>query len=195
MIGIHIQLDDLHAGTIQEIHCVFIHPIGEMVNQADNAGVDQGFGAVDTREMGDITGAVPGRYPVKRRLDDGVGLGVDRAHAVPLHQQMPDLVAVGLPRKRAIESGGQDAFVAHQHTTHQGTIASAALGNRESDFHKIGIPIRSHENNHSIFLKKQQEGVEKQVVFNNWLRNQHNKLKLYLISYHCVGATTEGCPG
>lgn len=60
VIGIYIQLDDLHVGTIQEIQCVFIHPVSEMVNQADNAGVDQGFGAVDAREMGDITGAVPG---------------------------------------------------------------------------------------------------------------------------------------
>jgi hypothetical protein len=43
-------------------------------------------------------------------LDDGIRLGVDRAHTVTLDHQVPHLFAVRQTRGGAVEAGGQDAF-------------------------------------------------------------------------------------
>ena len=115
-----------------------------MVNQSADAGVNEGLGAVDAREMGDIAGAAARRNAMQSSLDDRVRLGVDRADAVPVDHQVPDLIAVRLAGWRTVEPGGQDAFVEHEDTADEGAVAGAAFGDGVGNFHEVGIPIGAH---------------------------------------------------
>jgi len=81
-----VQFANLNVCHAQEFQCVFIHTIGNMINQAGDAGVDQGFGAVEAGEMGDITGAAVGGDPMQGCLDDGVGLSMDGANTMAVNQ-------------------------------------------------------------------------------------------------------------
>lgn len=98
-----------------------------MIDQAGDSGVDQNLGAVDAREVGDIAGTATRGDAVQRGLDDGIGLGMNSTHAMPFHQQMPNLIAMGLAGRGTVKPGGQDAFIQHQHTANQGAVAGAAL--------------------------------------------------------------------
>ena len=65
--------------------------------------------------MGYINHTAPGADAVQRCLDDGVLLGVERPHTVPVYNQMADIVTVGQASRGTVVSCCQDAFVAHDH--------------------------------------------------------------------------------
>ncbi len=81
----------------QETHGIFVRAIGNAVYDARNTGVDQCLCAMDAGQVGDITGRAFGRDSVQRGLDDGIRLGMDRADAMSIHEQVTDLIAVRLP--------------------------------------------------------------------------------------------------
>jgi hypothetical protein len=52
---------------------------------------------------------------------------MDGTDAMSIHNQVADLIAVGLSSRGAIESSSENPFVQHEHTTNQGTIACASF--------------------------------------------------------------------
>src|SRR5512147_2927835 len=78
-------------------------------------------------------------------LDDCIGLGMDGTDTVSIHKQVTHLIAVGLTSRGTVESGGEDAFFKHEHTTHESPVTSTSFGNRISDLHEIRIPIWTHK--------------------------------------------------
>ena len=77
---------------------------------------------------------------MQRGLNDGIRLGVDRAHAMTIHHEMTDLVAMRLPGGGAVEASGQDTFFQHKHTAHKGAVTRAAFGYSVGDLHEIQNP-------------------------------------------------------
>ena len=108
-----------------------------MIYQADNAGIDQRFGAVDAREVRHIAGAPFCGYAVQGSLDDGICFRVDGTDAVPIDQQMTNFIAVRLTGWGAVEAAGQDAFIPHENAPNKGTVAGAPFGNRIGNFHEV----------------------------------------------------------
>jgi hypothetical protein len=144
IVGDKIQWMGFHIRLAQEFDCVLIHAVCDVVDQARDTGVDECLGAVDAGKMGHITPAAVGGNAVQGGLDDGICLGMDGADAVAVHQQVAHFVTVGLCCGRAVEPGGKDALIAHQHTADKSPVAGAALGHRISNFHKVRIPIGPH---------------------------------------------------
>ena len=118
---------DFNFRPVEEFQRVFVHPVGNVIDQASDPRVDQHLGAVDAWEVCDVAGAALGGDAVQGGLDDSVGLGMDGADAVAVNQQVPDLVAVGLPGGGPVEPGGQDAFIPDHDAAHIGAVAGAAL--------------------------------------------------------------------
>ena len=77
--------------------------------------------------MGHIAHAAVGADAVQRGLDDGVLLGVERAHAVVVDEQMAHIVAVGQAGGRAVVAGGEDAAAADDYRADMGAITGAAV--------------------------------------------------------------------
>ena len=120
-------LSDFDIRCTQEIDGVFVGTIGNAIYDPGNAGVDQCLRALEAGQVSDITGRTFCRDSMQRRLDNGIRLGMDGADAMPIHKQVPGLVTVGLSRRRAIESCGQDALIEHQHATDECPVTGAAL--------------------------------------------------------------------
>jgi hypothetical protein len=59
-----IQVNNFDIRSLQESHRVFIDPVSNMIHQAGDAGIDQRFGAIDTRKMCHVTGTAPRGYAV-----------------------------------------------------------------------------------------------------------------------------------
>ena len=53
--GVIYQVIDLHISGMQELQRIFIHAVGNVVDQPGDARIDQNLGAVDAGKMGDIT--------------------------------------------------------------------------------------------------------------------------------------------
>ena len=131
------QVDNLYIGLAQEIQGIFIQAIGNRVDKPGDAGIDQGLGAVQAGEVGHITCAAAGGNAMQGGLDNGIGLGVDGAHTMPIDQQVPDLITVGLAGGGAIEAGGQDALLIDKDTADKCAITGAAFRDSISNFHEI----------------------------------------------------------
>ena len=67
------------------------------------------------------------------------------AWIVRTHYEMTYLVAMFLPRWRAIESAGQDAFVNDENTAHESPVTRTAFGYGIGNLHKIGVPVWAHD--------------------------------------------------
>ncbi len=143
-LSFKLHLHQFNICRLQKVHCVFVGAVGAVINDARNAGIDQHLGAIDARQVSDVAHCAFGGNAVQCGLNDGVRLGVDRADAMTIHHEMPDLVAMLLPGGGAVEARGQDAFFQHQHTAHEGAVTGAALGYGIGDLHEIRIPIRAH---------------------------------------------------
>ena len=65
---------------------MFIDTVSNVVHKTGDSCIDQLFCAVDTREMGDVTGAVFDGYPMEGCLDNGVGFCMDGADAVTVYK-------------------------------------------------------------------------------------------------------------
>jgi hypothetical protein len=126
-LGSVFFLTNLDVGCLKEVDSIFIHAIGNAIDDAHDAGVDQGFCAVDAGEMSHVAGSAFGRNTMQGCLDDGIHFGVDGANTVPIYHQVTHFVTVGLPYRRAVKSGGQDALVAHQDTTDEGAVTGGTL--------------------------------------------------------------------
>src|SRR5690606_25342584 len=74
------------------------------------------------------------------RLDDGVGLGVHRRHAVAVLHHVAHLVAVGQATDAAVVAGGEDRAIPYQHRPHVFAITGRAGGDLQGDVHEVAIP-------------------------------------------------------
>lgn len=86
VVGIVLQLTHFDVGSAQELKCVFIQAVGDVVDQPGDAGIDQSLGAVEAWKVSHITGAAAGGDAVQRCLDNGVGLCMDGAHAMSINE-------------------------------------------------------------------------------------------------------------
>ncbi len=76
--------------------------------------------------MSDVTGGAFAGDTVQGGLNDGIRLGVDGAHTMAVHDEMADLVAMGLPGGGAVAACGENAFFQHKHTSHKSAVSSAS---------------------------------------------------------------------
>lgn len=137
-------MHNLDVCAFKEIYGVFVGAVGGAVNDLDNARVDEGFGAVDAGQMGDVAGGAFGGDTVQCGLDDRVGFGMNGAHAMPIYHEVSDFVTVILPRWGAVEACGEDAFIQHEHAANEGAVAGAAFGYGVGDLQEVGIPVGAH---------------------------------------------------
>ena len=79
-------LGNLHFCLTQKFQRVVIDAIGNIIDQAGNPGVDEGFSASNARKVGDVTSGAAGGYSVQCCLNDSVGLRMDCAHAMAFDQ-------------------------------------------------------------------------------------------------------------
>ena len=142
------ELHQRHAGLAQEGARLRIGVVAG-VDHAQDAGVDDHLGAVEAGLMGDVDRAAVDRHAVQRGLDDGVLLGVQRAHAVVVHDQTADVRAVGQAHGRAVVAGGQDALVLDDDRADGGAWAGAAPGHLPGDVHEVFVPGRPFGHVHS----------------------------------------------
>ena len=101
------------------------------------------FGAAQAGEMGDVTNGALGGDAVQGSLDDGVGLGVRGADAVPIDHQVPGIIAVRQPGRGTVETGRQDALIAHQHRP-DGCSPSWLGGGRAQESDRGCWPLCTH---------------------------------------------------
>ena len=96
-IGQNFFLNKFNVSGGDEIHAILIYAVGNTVHNAGNAGVDQNLGAINAREVGDVTSGAASGNTVQGGLDDGICLGVDSTNAVPIYEQVTGFIAMGLP--------------------------------------------------------------------------------------------------
>ena len=79
-------------------------------------------------------------HAVAGRLQDRVGLGVDRADAVVVVHQAADLAAVRQAADRAVVAGGQHGLVAHDDRAHALARARRARRRLHGEVHEVAVP-------------------------------------------------------
>ena len=89
---------------------------------------------------------------MQRGLDDRICFSMNGADAMTFHHQVTDFIAMFLPSWRAVEAGGENAFIKDKHRANESPVSCTALGYPISDFHEVGIPIRPH-----IFSKRKRQ--------------------------------------
>ena len=60
VMRVKMMLHDLYISGAEKFQRVFINAVGDVINEAGDAGVDERFRAVDAREMGHVAGAAAG---------------------------------------------------------------------------------------------------------------------------------------
>ncbi len=142
-------VDQFDAGFGEEGAAVLVRVVAG-VDHPPHARVDEHLGAGDAGLVGDVGAGPLGAHAMQRGLDDGVLLGVQRAHAVAVDHQVADIIAVGRSDRRAVVAGGENAPVAHQHGPDVRPIAGAALGHGEGDIHEVVVPARTLVRGHPL---------------------------------------------
>src|SRR6185295_6492531 len=122
----------------------FVAAVGLAIDDARDTSIDERLRAINTWQMCHVAGGAFGGDTVQCGLNDGICLSVNGADAMPIHHQMADFITMFLPGWRAVEPGGQDAFLQNEYTADEGAVAGAAFRNSISNFHEIGIPIGTH---------------------------------------------------
>ncbi len=115
-------------------------PVELSVHDADTPGVGHQLEARPAGAGGGVERRAVDADAVLRRLENGVGLGVHRRHAVAVLHHVPHLVAVGHPADAAVVAGGEDGAVAHQHRSHVLAVAGRAGGDLPGDVHEVLVP-------------------------------------------------------
>src|SRR5690606_8519487 len=82
-------------------------------------------------------------HAVARGLDDGVRLGVHRAHAVAVLHHVAVVVTMGQATDRSVVAGGEDHAVAHDHSADMLAIAGGSRRDLPRDRHEVFVPARS----------------------------------------------------
>lgn len=137
-------MDKVDTGFAQEASTVLIRVVAGVDDSLDT-GVDNHFGACQTRLVGDVDHASVGADAMEGGLDDGVLLGVERAHAVVVDDQVANDITVGKAGWRAVVAGGQNASAADDNCADMGAIAGAAGGHGGGDLEKVLVPGGANE--------------------------------------------------
>src|SRR5690242_2516579 len=111
-------------------------PLDAGVGDHLEAGPAGAGGGVDVRGLD--------AHAVARRLEDGVGLGVDGGDAVAVLQHVPGVIAVRHPPDAPVVAGGEDDAVAHQQRAHVLAIAGGPRRHHPGDLHEVAVPVRAH---------------------------------------------------
>ena len=82
---VEFSLHHFNIRCFKKIHRVFVCTVGGAVNDARDAGIDQHLGAVDTRQMSNVTHGAFGGDPMQRSLNDSVCLRVNCADTCLLY--------------------------------------------------------------------------------------------------------------
>src|SRR5688500_90475 len=109
------------------------------VNDASQPGIRNQLEASEARRRGDGDGGAVGAYAVSRGLNDGVGLGVNRTHAMAVLDQMTLVVAVRKPAHRSIVARGEDDLVANDHRADVLSVAGRTRGDLARDCHEVFV--------------------------------------------------------
>jgi len=144
LFGFEFLLHDFDVCAFEEVHGVFVGAVGGAVDDLDDAGVDERFGAVDAGQVCDVAGGAFCGDAVQRSLDDGVGFGVNGADAMTVNHEVPDLVAMSLACGGSVEACGEDAFFQHEHAANESAVTGTAFGYGVSDLQEVGIPVGAH---------------------------------------------------